>query len=100
MEPWIGLAHVRPLPGNDLLEGAIGAFVTVVALARSEDDFVSQASYKLQSYEFEIVEIEDIEPWKVRIEHFPVDEHIQGLVRSLGSDNRVLLGTFHEYENE
>jgi hypothetical protein len=100
MEAWIGLAHVRPLPGNDLLEGAMGAFVTVVALAYSQDDFLSQARSKLQSYEFEIVEIEDIEPWEVRTKHFPVDEHIQGLVRSLGSDNRVLLGTFHDYENE
>ena len=39
LEKWIGLAHVKPKPGNDVLGGAAGAYVAAVALAGDPDDF-------------------------------------------------------------
>ena len=42
MMSWIGLCEVRPQPGNDVLEGAIGAFVNVVALGESEENVTPQ----------------------------------------------------------
>ena len=34
---WVGLAHVRPRHGNDLLKGDLGAFVPSVGLAENDD---------------------------------------------------------------
>jgi peptidase E len=100
MQAWIGLAHVKPTRSNDLLEGAIGAFVPVVALSVTQEDFVSQVTSALQSWGFTVVELEDIEPWRSRIRRFPVDEHVQGLVRRLGPDNPIEFSVFQSYRSK
>jgi hypothetical protein len=64
---WIGLFHVLPQPGNDSLEGALGAFVTVAATAEGEMNFLDIASTALRDAGFEISAAEDIEPWSMRI---------------------------------
>ena len=73
---WIGLAHVRPDPGNDSLEGAIGAFVPVLALAEDERDYVNKVTATLQRYEFSVIEIDDIELFEKRKEHSDLDQKI------------------------
>jgi hypothetical protein len=97
---WIGLAHVTPVAGNDALAGAIGAFVPVVALTSTQDEFVSLLTYSLESHGFDVVEIEDIETWEERTQRFPVDEQIQALVRSLKADNPIQFSTFQSYASE
>jgi len=100
MQPWIGLAHVKPTDSNELLEGALGAFVAVVALSMTQEDFVSQVTSALQASEFIVLEIEDIEPWLSRSRRYPVDEHIQSLVRGLAPDNPIEFSTFQAYESD
>src|SRR5262249_49547102 len=97
---WIGLAHVRSVRSPDLLEGALGAFVPVVGLSENQENFVSQVFSVLEPMGLYILEIKDIDKWENRISRFPVAEHIQNLVRSLGPDNPVLLSDFHSYEGE
>lgn len=40
MRRWIGLAHVRPVPGNQSLGEAKGAHTPVVGLAKNAEDSV------------------------------------------------------------
>jgi hypothetical protein len=104
---WIGLAHVKPWPGNNMLEGAIGAFVNVLALAVDTSDFISVATDRLNDYEFYVVGIEDVQVFEERLEECEkrpdgcyVDSEIVELAACLSVDEPVSLSTFDAYENE
>jgi len=99
MEVWIGLAHVKPNPGNDLLDGARGAFVPVLALASCVEEFTSKVMGLLRKYNFRIPEIEDIEPLKIRLARGPVDSAIVKLASSISEDNNVAFSSFETYED-
>ncbi len=82
--PWIGLFHVKPLPGSDVLgPDGCGAFVTAVALADSEAFFVAYVDSALIEYELEIVEYEDTEEYQSRIARTSVSGYISRLVETL-----------------
>lgn len=100
MEAWIGLAHVKPRIGNDLLEGAAGAFVPVVAIAEDFDRFLSVVYNYLHKYQFEIIGVEDVELFREREEHDTVDEDIRDLVNRLTHEAPIALSMFEAYETE
>lgn len=100
LQAWIGLVHVKPRPGNEILGRAGGAFVPAIALARSGEDFVSKVVAKLVSYEFDILEIKDIEPCATRFKRCAVAKEVIALVSSLSEETPVALHTFQAYEGE
>src|SRR3954451_2795560 len=95
---WIGLFHVLPLPGNDALEGAVGAFVTVAAAAEDEQQFVAIVSAALHEAGFEMSSAEDVEPWSTRLRNGRPEKEIRELVKSLSAENRIALGAFYSYD--
>ena len=97
---WIGLAHVKPKVGNSLLEGALGAFVPILALAEGIDLFISMSTMWLESYDFEVIEIEDIEPFKERLMKSDVEDDLKALVEGLTDENPIAIDTFQAYDNE
>lgn len=100
MQTWIGLVHVRPRPENHLLSGAIGAFVPAVASAEDEDEFVSKVVDLLHEYQFDVLEVKDIEPLRQRLGHANVDPEVLHLAASLSAKNPVALSSFEAYEAE
>ena len=98
MEVWIGLAHVKPRPGNDQLSGSLGAFVPCVGLADNESNFTSALVEFLHKYEFEVVEIKDTETFQERQLHACVDQKVCELARKLSAENPIELGSFHSYK--
>ena len=99
MEVWIGLAHVKPKPGNGLLDGAKGAFVPVLAWASNADEFVSRAMDLIGGYDFHVVEIEDIESFKTRLARSPIDKDVVALASSINKDNTAAFASFEAYED-
>ncbi len=99
-QPWIGLAHVRPRQENELLEGAIGAFVPIVALAMGIDDFISMATTLVNSYGFDVVVIEDIQPLEERLKNSEVEEGVIRLAEGLSETEPIAFDTFQAYDNE
>ena len=97
LQCWIGLAHVRPKEDNNLLEGAIGAFVPTIALAGSFDTFVSIMTKELESYDFEVIEIEDIKPFKDRLNNSDVDDEIKVLAEGLSDKYPIAFDVFQAY---
>jgi hypothetical protein len=97
---WIGLAHVRPKVGNNLLEGARGAFVPILALADGIDDFVAITTTRLEAYDFEVIEIEDIEPFKDRLSKSDVEDEIKALAERLSDEDPVVMDAFQAYDDE
>jgi hypothetical protein len=99
-ETWIGLAHVKPRPGNKTLGNAIGAIAPVLALAFSTESFVSKAVKMLNICKFDVVEIEDIEPLQKRLKKCDVSSDIIALATSLNENCSVAFGSFHLYSEE
>ncbi len=97
---WIGLAHVKPKLGNNLLEGAIGAFVPILALADGIDNFLSITKKWLESYDFDVIEIEDIELFMERLKNSDVEEELKAISEKLTDKDPVAMDTFQAYDNE
>lgn len=97
MNIWIGLAHVQPRSGNELLEGAKGAFVPVVGMAKTIPEFSDLLINMLESYSFDVLEIEDIELFEERLKSFDVDSELRELVSSLSETHPVALSAFDAY---
>lgn len=97
---WIGLAHVKPRQGNDLLDGAAGAFVPVVALADNETVFASSAATLLNAYKFDVITIEDIEMLDRRRQHNVVENAVVELAKNLTLEDPIALSEFEVYERE
>ena len=64
---WIGLVEVEAEPGQDVLDGAKGAYVNVVALADDESGFRSLVRSTMNEYSLKVREISDIGPTEERI---------------------------------
>lgn len=94
---WIGLAHVRPRPGNESLGRAVGGFVPVLALAQDQREFVSKVVESLNMCDFDVLEIADIEQCDARFSRQHVAEEIKTLANSLSEECSVVLDTFQAY---
>ena len=98
MNIWIGLAHVRPWEGNDLLGNGHGAIVPVVGLASSADDLATLAATLLYHHQFEVVEVDDIELLSTRLSHHTVESDVLEIAEGLHESNRVGIGAFEVYQ--
>ncbi len=85
---------------NNCLGGAIGAYVIVVALAPSQQEFVSLLVDRLNAEGFDVSEIEDVDTWQRRKANCDVAEEIQELINAINFDNRVAFGPFDAYDSE
>jgi hypothetical protein len=72
----IGLVHVKPIPGNLLLKGAKGAFVQVLSLSINTKDFIENVTNHIEPMGYKIIEIEDIELFKVRKNKYKIHPSI------------------------
>lgn len=96
---WIGLAHVRPLPGNTALGSSVGAYANVVGLADDPATFVRRVSARLREYDFRVVAIEDVELFEEQCARDRVTSEIISLAESLDAQQPIGLGTFHAYKS-
>lgn len=96
---WIGLLNVKPRKGNDLTDGS-HSFVTVVALGKDANDYTEIAIRLLNAMDFDVLEVEDVEPWSVRIQKGSPDQEIRDLVAGLTNENWAAYSTFYSYDPE
>jgi hypothetical protein len=94
---WTGIVHVSPRPGNDLLKGDLGAVVPVVGLADSESQFLSSLTGLFDKWQFDVVEIKDIEHCEEVESRIGVSEEIVNLAKNLTTNDPVGFGVFHTY---
>ena len=92
---WSGVAEVIPMPGNPMLEGADGAYVGVVGLARSESEFVANAKAALSALDFDMLELADRELIPAIERWIDADECMRQKCSTLSSRNPIELGAFH-----
>jgi hypothetical protein len=95
---WIGLVEVRPRPGVDRLEGAVGAFVNVLVWTADFKQYRELALRELADSGFDVVKIEDAEPLADRLERGAVVRPELLLKAALlNKGNRVEWDSFYSY---
>lgn len=96
---WTALAHVMPRDGNDLLEGARGAFVNAVGPAASATEFEQRVRELVAGLGFELVEIDDLDLISERRSKDELSEELQELANLAAATGKINLGSFHTYDN-
>lgn len=93
---WVGLMDVRPLPGNESLDGQFGAYVHVLAPADSWEEFAELARVLLEEEGWEAIEA-DIKP---ALED-DLSEKLWALAQVVARTQLPALDdTFHSYPEE
>ena len=97
---WIGRAHVKPRPRNEVLGNVVGAYVVCVGLAYEIEEYFDLVVREMDKLGLDVIVIEDIEFLADRVKKFDVAEDILDLAEKLDSENRVLFNEFHTYKHE
>ena len=96
-EVWIGLVEVVPDEGNDIFEGAPGAYSNVLALASSVADYMAVTAAAFQRRGLTAVGVDNPEPLRERRSRV----HLSDAIVQLGEQaatGAVVWDTFHIFE--
>ncbi|MCC8361805.1 hypothetical protein LK996_01740 [Lysobacter sp. A6] len=91
---WIGVAEVVPHPGNDLLEGASGAYVSVFGLADAEAQFNEKVKFAFKAMAFDLLELSDVSFMSSVEMWVGVDKTLRERAATLSAENPVEFGSF------
>jgi hypothetical protein len=95
---WIGLVGVRKLAGCQILDETKGAFVNVLTVALSAQEFELKVQHWANELRLFVDEIEDAEPFEERIAKHEVTDELKELSdEAENRPNEVLFGAFHRY---
>src|SRR5262245_21753001 len=97
---WIGLAHVKECPGNDALEGALGAWVNALAWVQDASRYAVVVREALLELGFELLSTEDEEPLHQRQARSVVAPELLNAAEEVRITGEVRFGTFHSYEEK
>ncbi len=98
-EVWIGLVEVVPDEGNDIFDGALGAYANVLALADSVEDYMGVTAAALERQRLIAVGLDDPEPLRERQSR----EHLSDEIIELGERAQkgdVVWDTFYVFESD
>jgi hypothetical protein len=98
-EVWIGLVEVAADDGNEIFEGAPGAYTNVLALANSLDDYMALTAAALKRDRLVAIGVDDPEPLRERQSRIHVSDEMLQLGEQ-ASRGEVMWGTFHVFEEE
>ena len=96
---WIGLAEVCSLPGEEVLQGAKGAFVNVVALAKDEYSFQKLVRATMTECGLSTVSFKDIGLVEERRANNQLISDLENLAAGLSEDNPILFDEFQTYRD-
>jgi hypothetical protein len=98
-EVWIGLVEVRPLPGNDMLEGDPGAFANALTVAADAEDFCTRAANFFRVEGFEVVSFENVERLEERASNLALPGPIVELGEAAQATAEVQFDTYFTYRS-
>jgi hypothetical protein len=98
-EVWAGLVEVAPEEGNNIFEGALGAYANVLALASSVEEYMAVTAPALLREGLICVGVENPEPLRERRSREQLSEEFLGLSER-ASKGEVVWDTFYAFEAE
>lgn len=96
---WFGRVDVIPDEGNDVLDGARGAVVNVVALASSEADYLALVRSTMSEYGFTVVHHEEVMPLADRPKSKQLVPELAALARGLTPEYPIQFDEFQSYDD-
>ncbi len=95
---WFALVNVEVINGNNDLDDSEGAYVNVACVAENEKTFTSKVLEHFTKYDFQVLEIENIERFSImNIRNHKTSEKLD-LIKELEiSKQDIVWGTFHTY---
>ena len=96
-ELWIGLVEVIPDLGNEMLEGARGAFTNAVTLASSASEYNRLVKAEMKAHGFQVRKIVDGEPLSVRCDGCELDPNWREIADKAAKTGQVVCGEFFSY---
>jgi hypothetical protein len=96
---WIGLAQVSSRPDNDLLGGPKGAYVNVLAIAASTEDFIAKVKKAVKDLDLDFIHIEDVEPFSERCKSYEINAGIMNIAIEVSESSELRFGDFHTFDN-
>lgn len=96
-EPWIGLVEIIPDKDCVLLKPSEGAFVNVLTLASSREEFAAKVEDCMNDYKAVVLKITECASYAERVKTWTPSVHIEELASSLNKSTQVLLSTVHTY---
>jgi hypothetical protein len=99
---WIGLAEVAELPGEDLLDGAPGAFVNVLTTAATDAEYREKVRAAFDEAGFVLIEWSGVppEPLSERQLRATVSDDLLALADEVAESGEVAFDAFHSWDSE
>ncbi len=95
---WIGLVHLRPERGCELIKE--NSFVQVVAFVKDAVEFSGEVKAAAEHYKMTVVGIEDLEPFEDRHRSHLVAAELKTKAEEAKETGYLRFGTFHSYRAE
>ena len=97
---WIGLAQVLQRSGTGVLMDRNGAYVNILAMATAAPAFERAARDACAAVGFDLVELEDAEPFEARAAGSQLDQALLSLAKEVESTGAPRFGAFHTWTSE
>lgn len=94
---WIGLWEVSCDEKSDLLGGHRGAFVNVIGMAYSSNEYEKLARSTFSKMGFDVVGVEDIDIYDERMLNFDIDIDLQEIAESITDEKPIGIGVFDSF---
>ena len=96
---WFGLIRVEAVNGNTDLGDAVGAYVNVAYLAKNKEDFLNTVEESFRTFDFKVLEIEDIERGDNLFLENPETAEKLVLLKQIIDGDSLAWGLFHTYKS-
>lgn len=98
---WIGMVHVRPLPGSSVLaQDAKGAYGSVVAVASSEYEYKHIITNFFAQDGLDVLEVTNLAPSTEYEKEGNLSDYLKYLVNCVSEVNPVQFHTFFNYYDD
>lgn len=98
-EVHIGMVGVVPAKGSDLLGNAKGAYVNVLALASTPQEYEDEVQRALGGLGLFAFEFEDVEPFANRASQRSLEADLYVLAAEVSETGQPRFATFHTFAN-
>jgi hypothetical protein len=95
-EIWIGLAEVAAGPECNILATGKAAFTNVLTYAETQDEYRRKVIEMMEHYGAAVLDINDIEPLRSRLEKTSVDDELLAIADELEPEH-IRFGTLHTF---
>ena len=97
---WIGLFRLSGPPENVHLQGCLGAYVTVLAVAGDETEFERRVADAADAIGLAVEEAVWREPLAQRLERYHIEDYLVTMAREASETGEVRFGVFDVWEAE